>query len=300
MIDVASLHALRSVDRLGTLARAADELGFTASAVSQQIKRLERQLGVELLAQAGRGVLLTPAGHAIVDSAPEVFQALERCTEAARSVADGAPRGVIRVAAFSTAIRGLVAPALGRLDAACPAVRVEITEQDPDEALQAVDAGRADVAITHDADCLPADMPASLIQHRLHLDIGDVVASRAHPIAASSEPLSSSDLSGHAWVTSPPGTVCNQWFRRLVSELPETPDVRHLVDDFSSQLSLVAAGSVLALIPRLARPPLGENLVALPLKRPPTRTIQAAWRRSADASPAIRAFVGELIPPSSR
>src|SRR5690349_11106599 len=112
MIDIAALRALRSVAARGTLVKAADDLGFTASAVSQQIKRLERQVGVPMLAQAGRGVVLTPAGQAIVDSAPEVFQALERCAEAARSVAEGAPAGVLRVAAFSTAVRGLLAPAI--------------------------------------------------------------------------------------------------------------------------------------------------------------------------------------------
>src|SRR4029453_16209932 len=98
MIDVGALQALRSVAALGTLARAADELGFTASAVSQQIKKLERQLGVPVLAPAGRGVVLTPAGQAIVDSAPDVFQALERCAEAAQSVSHRTPRRVLRVA----------------------------------------------------------------------------------------------------------------------------------------------------------------------------------------------------------
>ncbi|NBH08428.1 LysR family transcriptional regulator, partial [Amycolatopsis sp. SID8362] len=89
MIEVGALRALRAVAALGTLAKAAEELGFTASAVSQQLKRLERQVGVPVLAPAGRGVVLTPAGEAIAGSAPEVFQALERCAEAARSVADG-------------------------------------------------------------------------------------------------------------------------------------------------------------------------------------------------------------------
>src|SRR3954451_21328933 len=126
MIEVGALRALRSVAALGTLARAADELGYTASAVSQQLKRLERQVGVPVLAQAGRGVVLTPAGQAIVDSAPEVFQALERCAEAAKSMADGAPRGTLRVVAFSTAIRGLLAPKLGQIAERCPELRLRI------------------------------------------------------------------------------------------------------------------------------------------------------------------------------
>jgi DNA-binding transcriptional LysR family regulator len=300
MIAVASLRALRSVAALGTLARAADELGFTASAVSQQIKRLERQVGLPVLAPAGRGVVLTPAGQAIVDSAPEVFQALERCAEAAQSVAEGAPRGTLRVVAFSTAIRGLLAPTMLRLSTLCPGLRVHITEQDPEQALHGVDAGTADLALVHDADGLPAPLPPSLTQRHVHSDVGDVVMHRTHPLARLDAPLTGADLAGQVWVTSPPGTVCHQWFRRLFADGPEEPDVRHLVDDFASQLSLVAAGEVIALIPRLARPPLGDGLVARPLGRPPRREVHAAWRRSADASPAIQAVLGLITPDAGR
>lgn len=294
MIDVGALRALRSVAALGTLARAADELGFTASAVSQQIKRLERQVGVPVLAQAGRGVVLTPAGQAIVDSAPSVFQALERCAEAAKSVAEGAPRGTLRVVAFSTAVRGLLAPTMLRLSTRCPDLRVCITEQDPDQAIHSVEAGTADLALVHDADGLPAVLPPSLTQRHLHTDVGDVVMARTHPLARLDRPLVDGDLAGHAWVTSPPGTVCHQWFRRLFADVSADPDVRHLVDDFASQLSLVAAGDVIALIPRLARPPLGDGLVARPLRRQPKREIHAAWRRSADGSPAIQAVLSAI------
>lgn len=294
MIDVAALRALRSVASLGTLARAADELGFTASAVSQQIKRLERQVGVPLLAPAGRGVLLTPAGQAIVDSAPDVFEALERCAEAAQSVAEGAPRGILRVVAFSTAIRALLAPTLAPLSGRCPDLRVHITEQDPDQALHSVATGTADLALVHDADGLPMPLPPSLTQRHVHTDVGDVVMSRAHPLAGLEPPLTSADLVGYAWVTSPPGSVCHQWFRRVFADQPADPEVHHLADDFATQLSLVASADVIALVPRLGRPPLGEGLLTRPLRRPPKREVHAAWRRSADASPAIRAVLAEL------
>jgi DNA-binding transcriptional LysR family regulator len=294
MIDVAGLRALRSVAAHGTLALAADELGFTASAVSQQIKRLERQVGVPVLAPAGRGVVLTPAGRAVVDSAPDVFQALERCVEAARSVADGEPRGSLRVVAFSTGIRGLLTPVLPRLSARYPELRVRVSELDPEQALGSLDSGTADFALAHDADGLPTPLPASLVRRHIHTDVGDVVMSRTHPLTRLDAPLVAADLAGHAWVTSPPGTVCHQWFRRLFAGLGEEPDVRHLVDDFTTQLSLVVADDVIALIPRLARPTLADTVVARPLRRPPTREIHAVWRHSADSSPAIRALLAAL------
>ncbi len=192
--------------------------------------------------------------------------------------------------------RGLLVPAVPRLSARHPDLRVHITEQDPGQALHSVDAGTADLALVHDADGLPVPVPPSLTQRHVHTDVGDVIMARAHPLARLGGPLTGTDLAGHAWVTSPPGTVCHQWFRRLFADVPDDPDVRHLVDDFATQLSLAAAGDVLALIPRPPRPPLGDGLVAQPLHRPPKREVHAAWRRSADASPAIRAVLAALDP----
>lgn len=300
MIDVSALHALRAVAALGTLARAADELGYTSSAISQQIKRLERQVGTSVLAQAGRGVVLTPAGRAVVESADEVFQALERCVEAARSADEGVARGVVRVVGFSTALRGLIAPAMDKLHRQYPELTVRIREEDPDRALHSVHAGAADVALVHDADGVPATAPHSIVQRPIHTDHGDVIMKRTHPLAALGRAPTHTDLARYPWVTSPAGTVCHQWFRRLFAESPTEADVRHLVDDFSTQLALVAGDDVLALVPRLARPVLPAGLVAVAPAHVPVREVHAAWRHSADASPAIHAVLDVLCPASAR
>jgi DNA-binding transcriptional LysR family regulator len=294
MIEVGALRSLCSVAALGTIARAAEELGFTPSAVSQQIKRLEHQVGISPLAAAGRGVVLTPAGQALVDKAGDVFESLERGAEAARSFSDGRPAGVLRVAAFSTAIRGLLAPRLPDLATRYPDLHLAITERDPDQAAHAVAADAADLAIIHDADGLPPPVPGSLSQRHIHTDVGDLVMHRSHRLAAAAT-ISGRDLAGQAWATSPPGTVCYQWFQRLLAGQPGQPDVRHLIDDFATQLALVSSGEVIALIPRLARPQLWDNLVARPVDPPPQRQIFAVWRRSADASPAIKAVVSEIV-----
>ncbi|QCB49658.1 LysR family transcriptional regulator [Rhodococcus sp. PAMC28707] len=294
MIDVGALRALHVVALVGTIAKAAEELGYTASAVSQQIKRLERQLGVAVMVPAGRTLTLTPAGRMLVATAPDVFQALERCTEAALSVSVGLPHGRLRVVAFSTAVRGLLAPILPALGSRYPDVRINIEEQDPGKALSSVEAGTADLALVHNTDGMPRPLPASMTKQLVHTDVGDVVMRRTHPLAVAAEPLTSADLIDYAWVTSPRGTLCHEWFRRLFADLPHEPDVRHLIDDFSTQLALVSTHDVLALIPRLARPPLGEDLIFRELHREPKRDVYAVWRISADNSPTIRALMAEL------
>lgn len=290
MIDPGALRALSLIADTGSVAAAADALGFTPSAVSQQVRRLQAQVGVPLLARAGRGVVLTPAGQSLSAAAPEVFAAMERATQAALARAT-APTGTLRVVAFSTAIRGLVAPCLPPLAVRHPALRLAITEEDPAEAAAALTSGAADLAVVHDSAALPAWSERTPVRRGVrtecvYLDVGDVIVRDDHPRAAASG-VTAAELRGDAWVTSPPGTACHDWFQRLFARSPQ-PLIQHRIDDFSTQLALVAAGSGIALVPRLARPPLPAGLVALPVEPAPTRSVEVAWRASSQDSPAIR------------
>src|ERR671915_1243646 len=78
MIDLAALTALRAVSDHGSVVAAADVLGFTPSAVSQQVKRLERQAGVRLLERVGRGVMLTRHGLHLVETGARLLSDLEK------------------------------------------------------------------------------------------------------------------------------------------------------------------------------------------------------------------------------
>ena len=110
MIDLDALVSLRAVDRHGSVIAASEMLGYTPSAVSQQVKRLERQVGVPLLERVGRGVMLTGPGRQLVDDGSRLLGDLERI-EAGLHRTAGTVAGHLRLAAFSTAVRGLVAPA---------------------------------------------------------------------------------------------------------------------------------------------------------------------------------------------
>src|ERR1700759_4152108 len=109
MIDLGALTALRAVDTHGSVVAAADALGFSPSAVSQQVKRLERQTGVALLERVGRGVMLTREGRHLVDAATGLLADLEGLESGLHHQA-GTVAGHLRLASFSTAMRGLVAP----------------------------------------------------------------------------------------------------------------------------------------------------------------------------------------------
>ena len=111
MIDLVALDALRAVGTHGSVVAAADALGFTPSAVSQQVKRLEKQTGVPLLERVGRGVMLTGHGRHLVEQGTRLLTDLEELQSGLHRQA-GTVAGHVRLTAFSTAMRGLIAPAL--------------------------------------------------------------------------------------------------------------------------------------------------------------------------------------------
>ena len=166
MIDLAALSSLRAVATHGSVVAAADALGFTPSAVSQQVKRLERQTGVPLLERVGRGVILTAHGRHLVDDGVRLLDDLE-AIEAGLHQRAGTVAGRLRLTAFSTAMRGLVAPVVRDLLDAHPGLTLALTEREPWDTVDLVASGQADLGVVHRWGDLPIAIPEHLARrHR--------------------------------------------------------------------------------------------------------------------------------------
>src|SRR6187200_884544 len=119
MLNVDRLRALHAVAAQGSILAAADALHVTTSAVSQQLAKLEREVGRPLLEKRGRGVTLTDTGRRLVAHAEQVLSMLEQAEaelEASREVVGGR----LQIAAFATSVRGLAPQALLSLRQAYP------------------------------------------------------------------------------------------------------------------------------------------------------------------------------------
>lgn len=300
MIDLEAVVALRAVATNGSVAAAADALGFTPSAVSQQIKRLERGTRIALLERVGRGVVLTDAGRHLVTSSATVLADLERI-EADLHLSGGAtdpdaaePRrvtGEVRVGAFSTAVRGILVDVLPRLRDEHPELRVPLRESEPWETVALVASGQRDLGIVHRWGGVALAMPDHLVETALFTDVADVVVRRDHPLAGRTE-LTPRDLADEAWIATFDSTICRQWLRRLFDGVSNAPRIVHESMEFENHLELVRAGLGVALVPRMGRPPLHADLVAIPTARPASiREISAVHRRSQEDSPALRAVL---------
>jgi DNA-binding transcriptional LysR family regulator len=293
MIDLDALVALRAVDTYGGVSAAADSLGFTASAVSQQVKRLERQTGVPLLERVGRGVMLTHHARHLVDEGTRLLADLEQIESGLHRQA-GAVAGRLRLTAFSTAMRGLVAPVVGRLVAAHPDLDIPLAEREPWDTVDLVASGRTDLGVVHTWGDVPIAVPDHLVATTVAHDLADVVVHRDHPLAGRRE-VTPHDLVDEGWIATPEGTICRQWLTRMYGGTGRLPRIAHVSLEFDSHLAMVRAGLGIALVPRLGRSPLGDDLVALTARDPePTREVIALHRRSMAQSPAVRAVLDAL------
>ena len=213
MIDLDALVSLRAVDRHGSVIAASEMLGYTPSAVSQQVKRLERQVGVPLLERVGRGVMLTGPGRQLVDDGSRLLGDLERI-EAGLHRTAGTVAGHLRLAAFSTAVRGLVAPALRPLLDAHPELSLTVSEREPWDTVDLVAAGHVDVGLVHSWGDVPLAVPEHLTSTVVAQDVADVLAPADHPLAGRSR-VTPRDLVDESWIATPEGTICRQWLLRM-------------------------------------------------------------------------------------
>ncbi len=293
MIDLAALASLRAVDAHGSVVAAAAALGFTPSAVSQQVKRLEKQTGVALLERVGRGVMLTEQGRRLIDDGARLLAELEQI-ESGLQRATGTVTGRLRVAAFSTAMRGLVARCVRDLLDRHPDLSLVLTEREPWDTVDLVASGQQDLGIVHTWGDVPIHLPDHLVATTVARDVADVIVPRSHHLASRAR-VSPRDLVDEPWIATPEGSICRQWLMRMYDGTGHAPRISHVAMEFDSHLALVGAGLGIALVPRLGRTVLPDTVVAVAAHRPvPSREITVVHRRSMSDSPAVRAVVTAL------
>lgn len=293
MFDLTALRSLEAVHTHGSVVAAAQALGFTPSAISQQIKRLERQSGVELLERVGRGVILSGPGRILVEQGARIAADLERLETDLHAHA-GEVTGDVALIGFSTAMRGLIGPVAADLMATHPGLRIRLREVEPWQAVDEVTGGQADVAVVHRWGDVPIAIPDHLDRTTVHRDEAEVIVRDDHPLA-NRRTVTPHDLTDERWIATPEGTICRQWLQRMYAGTGRLPVIEHTSMEFDSHLALVSAGLGIALVPRLGRAPLPANTRAVAVTDPvPEREVLAVWRRSQDRSPAVRALVESL------
>ncbi|MEU1267968.1 LysR family transcriptional regulator [Streptomyces sp. NPDC005799] len=292
MLNLERLRTLDALARHGSVSGAAAGLHITTSAVSQQMAKLEREVGQRLLAKNGRGVRLTDAGRLLAEHAARILSQVE-LAQSDLEAQRGQVVGELRLVAFPTALRGLFPAALAALRDDHPALRVRSRELEPAEGVNAVLRGDADLAVVLDWYNKPLPMPDGLAKAPILDDPVEIAMPAGHPLAGRDD-VDLDDFSEDEWVVWPEGEFCHEWLLYTLRSKGIEPRIAHRAEEHHTQLALVAAGLGVCVAPRLGRDPMPAGVRAAPVRHRVHRYVYAVWRVDADRRPSIRAAVEAL------
>ncbi|MFK5583014.1 LysR substrate-binding domain-containing protein [Serinicoccus sp. LYQ131] len=293
MFSPEHLVSLKAVVEEGTLLAAADRLGLTASAISQQLTRLQQEAGQPVLVRRGRNVVPTDAAAVLVRMASQVEQ-LDESARAELELLTSKVSGPLRISSFPTAVVGLLAPVLPVLRELHPQLRPSVRELTPEASLAALRRGEVDLSVVHDWTDHHMTLPFGLTPLELGHDVVDLIAQHDHGLKVGRNGrVDLDDLGGLDWVDDSPG-VFSDWLLSALHVRSLDYRIAAMADTFPSKIALVAAGAAVGLMPRLGRPDLPDTVVALPLRDPPTRRIMLVHRDSSERRPAVASVVREI------
>jgi DNA-binding transcriptional LysR family regulator len=283
-IELRHLLALEAVAREGSFGKAATSLGYTQSAVSQQIAMLERIVGQRLVERPGgpKPVSLTEAGRLLLTHA-EAIAARLSAAQADLSAFGNGEAGTLRVGVFQSVGQRVLPEVMRRFFEAWPKVDVTLTESaDDTELLGLVERGDLDLTFA-DLPLIEGPFEAVELLRDPYVLVVPADSELANEGAAPSlREIAELDLIGHKHCRSL--TNLEAVFRRPLHYVFQS-------DHNQTVQALVAAGVGLALVPGLTMDPQDESTVILEAPKVPPRVIALAWHRDRYRPPAARSFV---------
>jgi DNA-binding transcriptional LysR family regulator len=283
-VELRHFLALDAVARTGSFGKAAVALGYTQSAVSQQIATLERQVGQKLVERPGgpRPVSLTEAGRLLLTHAEAIAARVAAAQADLAALGDG-EAGALRVGVFQSVGQKILPELMRRFIGAWPQIDVTLTESANDsELLSLVERGELDLTF---ADHPLVDGPFDSVE-LLHDPYVLVVPTDSElarrPTSPSLREVSNLGLIGHKHCRS---------LVRLESAFRQPLRYVFQSDHNQTVQGLVAAGVGNALVPRLTMDEADETTTLIELPKLPARVIAVAWHRDRYRTPAARAFV---------
>jgi DNA-binding transcriptional LysR family regulator len=291
MLEVRRLRVLLEFAERGTIAAAAAALGYTPSAVSQQLAALEREAGTALLDRTARTAALTGAGRQLAGHAAEI---LARIEAAEADLASPEPAGRVVISAFPTAAVAF-APALTRAVRANPRLSLVLRQTAGGEVLRQVRAGQVDVAIVDDwSGALSAGHP-ELRFSRLLTDPLVLVVPRQHWAADEQVPVSLHRLRDEPWLAPPAGEPSRRAIDQVLAAAGGVAEAPSEFEGMATILSLVARGVGVAILTRLT---LAGGDARVAVRELPgasaARDLHAVVRASSARRPAITLITDAL------
>jgi DNA-binding transcriptional LysR family regulator len=293
-LDLRRLRFLREFEERGTLAAVAAALGYSPSAVSQQLTLLEKDIDTPLFEKVGRGVRLTDAGRLLAHHARVLLSAAETAEADLAALSDDI-RGTVRAGGLQSAARRLLIPAVAQMMIQHPKVRVEIFELELEQALPGLRLGAVDLVIGDEYDGHPRPRPAGMRFTVLHEEPLKLVLPITHPLAQGPGAVSLAQLRTSIWTASAEGTGHHAMVVGTCRSLGGyEPDLRHRSNDADVQLELVRVAAAVALMPPLALPADDPALAIRDVAEADLKRRLMAVTRDTPPAPALTALLAAV------
>lgn len=283
-VEVRQLRALQAVAEEGSFGRAAERLGFTQSAISQQIAGLERAVGDKVFDRPGgpKRVELTPTGAIVLDYAVKLFEQMNVAEDGLRSLRAGEV-GRLVVGSFQSISVNVLPEVVGRMRVERPGLSVRCVEDDENDILVA-----RLLADELDLTFLIGDPEDDAIETTTLLIDPFVLVSPASADARISDPAL---LGGVAMIGQSP-CACQLSIDDALRDLGVTPDYVFRTNDNAAVQAMVRAGMGYAILPHLAVDPTDTGVVIeMMASGIPPRVLVLARRRGRTLPPAAERFI---------
>ena len=282
-IEFRHLAALEAIVETGSFAAAARRLGYTQSAISQQIAVLERVTEMQLLERPGgrRAVTATEAGDRLLRHAARATAALRAAEADLHALAEG-EAGTLRVATFQSIGVRVIPPVMRLYVARRPAIEVKLVEADQRLLIEQLVRGELDLAFVAD----PAE--TAIEQAEVLSDPYVLLAPARSELAQSAKMVSIREIARLPLIAYRlPAHGGEAHIRRKGFD----PRIVFRSDDSGIVQGLVGAGVGYALVPRLTVDRSDTDVAVLDVRGIPPREIGLAWHADRRLSPAAMSFV---------
>jgi len=234
------VHALVEFAEAGSIARAADRLYRTPSAVTRQIQRLEALLGAELLDRSAKPPRMTPLGARVLEQARDLLARADALKAIASPTTE--PSGLLRVGIAHALAEGALAGPIGALQERFPKVRLRVISELTPDLFKRLLRAEIDIAAVLLPEGHPA--PAPLVTNVISTDRMVIVQPSNYRL----EP-SWANLSTKSWVLNPPGCMLRARLLDAMENAGAATIIGAEIHNMHLQLSLVASGYGLGLLP---------------------------------------------------
>jgi molybdate transport repressor ModE-like protein len=284
MLDTNRMFTLREVAACGSITAAAEALGYTTSAVSQQIAKLEREAGQPLLERHARGIVLTEAGRSVVRHTERILTELH-AADAELDEIRGLRAGVLAIGTFPTAGSSLLPLVVKEFRTRYPGVRVSVLSGRFARLVDALRRRETELSLLWDYEWNRVDDP-TLTYHHLMDDPTMLLVSEHHRLA-DRESVGIAELRDEAWVVRADDHPVAQTLEKLCQQGGFTPRTSVFAHDYGEVQAMVAVELGVAIAPRLAVLNPRPDVRSIRLSgRPPQRRILVAHLSERRLSPA--------------